>query len=104
MQLVDVNTFQCRNGERITVNITCEGTLDGSTMSLNTRALSTNSFVINKAQHPISDLTIFMVFSQPDGGVYNIEISGDPQGDTYQEDPPITQQGRGETAIGYEFI
>ncbi|MDQ1558779.1 MAG: hypothetical protein QOD32_1839 [Pyrinomonadaceae bacterium] len=104
MRLVDVNTFQCRDGERITVNITFDGTLDGARMALNHHSLLGNSFVIDKDANPISDLTIFMVFSQPDGGVYNIQITGDPDEETYQEDPPITQQGREETSIGYEFV
>ena len=104
MRLIAINTFECRDGERITVNVTCEGTLDGAKLALNRRPLTSRTFVINKALNPVSDLTIFMVFSQPDGGVYNIEISGDPGGETYQEDPPITQQGRQETSIGYEFV
>jgi hypothetical protein len=103
MRLIAINTFECRDGERITVNVTCNGTLNGARMALNGLPLTSGSFVIDKSRTPISDLTIFMVFSQPDGGVYNIEISGDPGGETYHEDPPITQQGRGETAIGYQF-
>ena len=78
------------DGEKITVEVHSSGTknlvshtLDGQTASLpSDQPTSTLSFTLNKAKHDPSILTMLFTFSDPDGGNYDIAVSGSSGGQT----------------------
>jgi hypothetical protein len=78
------------DGEKITVQVKSVGTrhlvsytLDGQTASLPTdNSASELSFTLAKNRHDPSLLTMMFTFSEPDGGNYEISVSGDQGGQT----------------------
>jgi hypothetical protein len=77
------------DGEKITVEVSSNGTrnlvsytLDGQTSSLSDQSTSSLSFVLNKAQHDPSVLTMLFTFSEPDKGNYDLAVSGSAGGQT----------------------
>lgn len=78
------------NGETITVEVRSTGTrhlvsytLDGQTSSMpSNQQVASFSFVLNKAAHDPSVLTMLFTFSEPDGGNYDITVSGSGGGST----------------------
>lgn len=83
------------DGETISVKVTAFGTnllgnynLDGVSAKLN--AAGSFSFTLNKAANNPSLLTLFLIFTNSSGGVYQVDLSGSAGGHAQHTSNQVT--------------
>lgn len=98
--------FFCEVGETITVKVTSEGTVHNVVFSKDEEDWDGSPFVFTEPDSEFRSITLFMVFSNPNGGKYDIEISGKPGEFVHKESAPQdTPHGTlKDTSRGYNFF
>ena len=97
--------FFCEDGETITVIVTSEGTVHAVAFAKDNEEWDGEPFVFTEPDEDFRSITIFMIFSNPGGGSYDIEISGNPaefvHKETAKQDTPNGSVD--DTSRGYNF-
>lgn len=93
------------NLEQITVQVASSGTVFGVTTRLNgTSSVFANPFIftLDRTVRDPFVLTMFFVFSNPSGGIYDVTITGSAGGSVSQH--TVSQMfGEPDNAIAYTF-
>jgi len=98
--------FFCDIGETITATVTSEGTVHNVTFSKDDEDWDGSPFVFTAPENEFRSITIFMVFSNPNGGKYQVKISGKP-GEFVHDEPVPQDTPHGsleEDSRGYNFF
>jgi hypothetical protein len=98
--------FFCDVGETITVTVTSAGTVHSVAFAKDNENWDGTPFVFTEPDDEFRSITIFMIFSNPNGGNYDIEISGNPGEHVHEESAPQdTPHGSlKDTSRGYNFF
>jgi len=98
--------FFCEVGETITVTVTSEGTVHNVAFAKDNEDWDGSPFVFTKPDDEFRSITLFMIFSNPNGGKYDIKIVGNPgefvHQETFKQDTPNGTVPDG--ARGYSFF
>lgn len=78
MQFKTFGEFFCELGETITFRVTSTGTVHAVTFGKNEADWDGSPFQFTKPPDDFTSTNVFMIFSNPSGGTYDIEISGNP--------------------------
>jgi|GEM_PF-5500173 len=94
--------FTCEIGETITVTVTSQGTVHNVAFAKDGQDWDGQPFVFTKPVAEFRSITIFVVYSNPTGGRYDIEIAGKAGEFVFQESLPqddefgsVTEDSRG---------
>jgi hypothetical protein len=98
--------FLCAVGETITVEVTSDGTVHNVAFAKDGADWDGQPFVFTEPTDEFRSITLFMVFSNPSGGSYNIKISGTPGEFVHQESVPQDDEfgSVSDSARGYNFF
>ena|SRR5437763_10364146 len=92
------------NGETISVSVTANGTVNAVTFNLNDAAWSGGSFVVNKATKSSYVLVVFVVFSNPNSGVYTITLAGSHGGSSTYTITQLPNQASNAIAFTIDIV
>jgi hypothetical protein len=98
--------FSCEIGETITVTVTSTGTVHNVAFAKDNEDWDGTPFVFTKPDEEFRSISLFMIFSDPSGGQYEITVSGKPgefvHRETFKQDTPngIVPDG----SRGYNFF
>jgi len=106
MRFKTFNEFFCEIGETITFTVTSNGTVHAVTFAKNEQDWDGSPFVFRKPPNDFTSTTVFMVYSNPSGGTYDIEISGNPGEFVHRETVSQTSVhgSLGDDSRGYLFF
>jgi hypothetical protein len=98
--------FLCDIGETITVEVTSEGTVHNVAFAKDGEDWDGQPFQFTEPANESTSITLFLVFSNPSGGKYNIKISGKPGEFVHQESVPQDDEfgSVSDAARGYDFF
>lgn len=98
--------FLCAIGETITVEVTSEGTVHSVAFAKDGEDWDGQPFVFTEPADEFRSITVFMIFSNPNGGKYNIKIFGKPGEFVHEESVPQDDEFGSvpETSRGYSFF
>jgi hypothetical protein len=94
----------CEIGETITVTVTSEGTVHNVAFAKDDQDWDGQPFEFTEPTDEFRSITIFVIFSNPTGGRFDIKIAGKPGEFVHQESIPqddefgsVTESSRGYT-------
>jgi len=77
--------FFCVAGEEITVTVTSKGTVHAVAFARDGEDWDGQPFIFTEPDDEFRSIAIFMIFSNPGGGSYDIKISGKPDEFIFKE-------------------
>jgi hypothetical protein len=98
--------FFCELGETITVTVTSQGTVHNVTFAKDGQDWDGQPFVFTKPANEFRSITIFVIFSNPSGGQFDIKIAGKPGEFVHEESVPQDDEFGSvpDSSRGYTFF
>ncbi len=98
--------FLCDIGEKITVEVTSAGTVHNVAFAKDGQDWDGQPFLFTAPANESTSITLFLVFSNPSGGKYNIKIGGKSGEFVHQESVPQDDEfgSVSDAARGYDFF
>jgi len=98
--------FLCDIGETITVEVTSEGTVHNVAFAKDGEDWDGQPFVFTEPTDEFRSITLFLIFSNPSGGKFNIKVFGKAGEFVFQETVPQDDEfgSVSDSARGYNFF